>query len=869
MKKLSALVCVLFVLFARPAAAETAPGKRIVLPANVVPTHYDIRVVPDAPNLKFTGKVVIDVDIVAPTRDIVLNVADLTLAKVELSGESAAPKIKLDDKQQTATFTFASALPKGRRKLTIEYAGTIYEQASGLFALDYGAGEQKKRALFTQFENSDARRFVPCWDEPGVKATFALNVTVPANEMPVSNMPAAKTEKLAGGLKRVQFANSPKMSSYLLFLATGDFERVSRKVGKVDIGVVVKRGDRRRAAYALDATAKLLPFYEKYFGAPYPLPKLDLIAGPGSSQFFGAMENWGAIFYFESILLVDPKTSTERDRRGIYVTVAHEVAHQWFGNLVTMGWWDDLWLNEGFATWMSFKATDHFHPEWNVMLAMVDSKDRAMSRDARVGTHPIIQPILDVLQASQAFDTITYQKGAAVIRMLEDYVGADTFRAGVRKYIAAHAYGNAVTDDLWRALDAVSDADVTKIAHNFTLQEGIPLVRVAEGKTGVRLTQARFALDDSGKKPLAWNVPVIAREIGAKRAWRGAVSSEKPVDAPLASKAGVVVNADQSAYYRTQYEPALFAKLTDKFATLSAADQLGLVYDTRGLGYSGDAPLSNLLGLARQTSARMEPAVLIAVAERIAAIDRLYNGLPGQAAYRAYGRKVLRPVFAKVGWVPKRGESKNVVLLRQTLAEVLSELDDPEVVAYAKKLFAKSVKKPASVSAEDRRLALSITARHADAATWEQLHELAKTAPTATEKERYYEYLGHAVDQALAKRALALALSNDILPTTRPQIIATVADEYPELAFDFVLANREQVMNLIEPTARERYVPGLLGSGNDLSLVGKLKAYADKYIPEHARRAAEVTAGQISLNADVRAKRLPEVDRWIAANNGS
>lgn len=868
MKKLSALVCVLFVLFAWPSvAAESAPGKRIVLPKNVVPTHYDVAVTPDAPNLKFTGKVVIDLDIVTPTRDIVLNIADITLSKVEISGETAAPKIKLDDKQQTATFTFASTLPKGRRKLTIEYAGRIYEQASGLFALDYGTGKEKKRALFTQFENSDARRFVPCWDEPGIKSTYALTVTVPAGEMPISNMPAAKTEKVVGGLKRVQFASSPKMSSYLLFLATGDFERVSRKVGKVDIGVVVKRGDRKRATYALDATAKLLPYYEKYFGAPYPLPKLDLVAGPGSSQFFGAMENWGAIFYFESILLVDPKTSTERDRRGIYVTVAHEVAHQWFGNLVTMDWWDDLWLNEGFATWMSFKATEHFHPEWTPMLAMVDSKDRAMTRDARVGTHPIIQPIEDVLQASQAFDQITYQKGAAVIRMLEDYVGADAFRAGVRRYIAAHAYGNAVTDDLWRELDAVSDADVTKIAHDFTLQEGIPLIRVAEAGASVRLTQGRFALDDSGKKQLTWDVPVIARGIGAKAAWRGAVSSARPVDAP-AGKSGVVVNADQSGYYRTQYEPDLFAKVTAKFAALGAADQLGIVYDTRALGYSGDAPLSNLLGLAQQADARMDPSVLIAIAERISAIDELYDGLPTQAAYRAYGRKVLRPLFAKIGWTPKRGESKNTVLLRQTLAETLSKLDDPDVIAYAKTMFQKSLKKPAAVSAEDRRLALSIVARHADATTWEQLRELAKTAPTDVEKDRLYTYLGKAVDPSLARRALDLSMSNDILPTTRPEIISTVSEEYPELAFDFVVKNHQKVMDLIEPTARESYAAGILRSCMDEALISKLNAYAEKNIPPHARRAVQVTAGQISLNAKVRTKRLPELDKWIA-NNGS
>src|SRR5579875_2312602 len=413
-------------LAAAPVSAEAAAlpsSERIVLPEEVAPVSYDISVAPDPKALTFTGSVRIVVDVRRPTRSIELNAADIDFRRVRLDGGEAAPAVSLDAEHPTATFTFPAPVGAGRHTLSIDYSGKIYRQASGLFALDYDTPKGKARALFTQFENSDARRFVPSFDEPGLKATFKLTATVPAELMAVSNMPIASATPLAGGLKRVSFGVTPKMSSYLLFFGLGDFERVSRMVDGVDVGVIVKRGDTAQAGYALDAEAQILPYYNSYFGKPFPLPKLDLIAGPGSSQFFGAMGNWGAIFSFEGDLLVDPRISTEADKQNVYIVTAHEMAHQWFGDLVTMAWWDDLWLNEGFASWMENKVTDHFHPKWKVWLQELQAKQGAMQVDARDGTHPIITPIDDVQQASNAFDDITYQKGAAVIRTLESYLG--------------------------------------------------------------------------------------------------------------------------------------------------------------------------------------------------------------------------------------------------------------------------------------------------------------------------------------------------------------------------------------------------------------------------------------------------------------
>ncbi|MFO1187146.1 MAG: M1 family metallopeptidase [Alphaproteobacteria bacterium] len=513
---------------------------------------------------------------------------------------------------------------------------------------------------------------------------------------------------------------------------------------------------------------------------------------------------------------------------------------------------------------MAFKAAGHFHPEWMVTLGQVSSKDVSMARDSRVGTHAIVQPILDVLQASQAFDGITYRKGAAVINMLEDCVGADVFRDGVRAYIAGHAYGNTVTDDLWREVDKISPRKITEIAHDFTLQDGVPLIVATPSGNDVRLTQKRFALDESGKAAHSWRVPVIARVPGTAAPWRGIVAAQTPVTIPGASAAGVLLNVGQNGYYRAQYAPALFAKLAAGFKKLPPADQLGTLYDTRMLGYSGDAPLSNLLGLAEQSEPGMDRHVLATVADRLSAIDSFYRDLPSQGTLRAFGRKVLQPVLAQTGWDPKPGESENEPLLRATLLATLSEFDDPGVIGEARRLFAEYLQHPNGHSADKRRAMLEIVALHADNATWNQLHNLAKSTSDSIQKERYYGLLGHALDPELAARALALTLSDEVAVTTRPNIIGAVSVNNPDLAFDFAIAHLDTVMSWIEPSSATTFMPGIASNSLDPKIIPKLEAYAAAHIPASARRSVTVAEGAIRFNIMVREKRLPEVDRWLA-----
>jgi len=363
-------------LATQTAAAATAPA-RIVLPDSVTPSHYRIEIVPDAAALTFRGAVEIDLEVHRPTDRIVLNAQDLSVDSASVDGKRSAPELRYDENRQTLTVLAGHRIPPGAHRLSLTYHGRIYEQSSGFFALDYAVPGGKARALFTQFEDADARRFVPCWDEPGRKATFELSAVVPAKLMAVSNMPVAASEDLPGDLKRVRFAPTPRMSSYLLFFALGDFERVQRTVDGIDVGVIVKRGD-TDADFTLEAAAQALHYYNEYFGVPYPLPKLDLIAGPGASTVFGAMENWGAIFGFENEMLVDPRLSSEADRQRAYIVVAHEIAHQWFGDLVTMQWWDDTWLNEGLATWAEAPMVDGWRRSVDVELDAAAATQRAM-----------------------------------------------------------------------------------------------------------------------------------------------------------------------------------------------------------------------------------------------------------------------------------------------------------------------------------------------------------------------------------------------------------------------------------------------------------------------------------------------------------
>jgi aminopeptidase N len=860
-----------------PVVVSTAELATTQLPRGVTPSHYDVSITPHAKSMNFDGQVTVTVEVMKPTTSITLNAIDMTFSKVSLTSLKnkmafAAPKVSVDAQAQTATFTFDHALPPGPYKLAMTYAGKIGTQANGLFAIDYDTAAGKKRALYTQFENSDARRFIPSWDEPAYKATFNLDVTVPSDEMAVSNMPAASKKDLGNGMTEVTFQPSPKMSTYLLFFGLGEFDRATTMSDGTEIGVITQKGKTGQAKFALESAKTILHEYNDYFGVPYPLPKLDNIASPGSSQFFSAMENWGAIYTFEYSLLMDPAISTESDKQRIFSTAAHEMAHQWFGDLVTMRWWDDLWLNEGFASWMEARTTDKLHPEWHTSLDAVGTREGAMSRDAVATTHPVVQHVDTVEQASQAFDTITYAKGQAVINMLEVYVGPDKWREGVRSYIKAHAYGNTVSDDLWKAVQAAAGKPVTQIAHDFTLQPGIPLIRVASsacsnGNTTLTLTQGEFTKDRPNKTPLRWHVPVIAKSIDRGAEARTVVDGSATLVVPGCGP--VLVNAGQSGYYRTLYTPAEFAAIKGEFNKLAPIDQLGLMGESWALGMAGLQPASTYLDLAQKTPTDADPQIWADIAGTFSGLHFYYRGDQArQDRFDAFALKQLKPVFARVGWAAKPGEGDPTTILRTELIGVLANLGDTEVIKEAQRRVAAAQTNPTAVPTALRRTLYGVVARNADAATWDKLHAMAKAETSALVKDGLYRLLATAKDDALAQRALAMAITDEPGATNSAGMIRTVGYEHPEMAWDFAMSHRPEIDKLVDATSSSRYYPGIGGSSNDPAMVDKIKAYADAYIAKSSRRAADTVIADIQYRQMVRKERLPAIDAWLVRNGG-
>lgn len=864
-------------LSAQPVAAPAATEVTTQLPRTARPSHYAVEVTPHADTMSFDGKVRIDIDVLAATDRIVLQAVNMRFTHATLApakGKLLAATVSVDAAGQTATFAFAKPLAPGKYVLSTEYSGKINTQANGLFALDYATPDGQKRALYTQFENSDARRFIPSWDEPDYKATFDLTVIAPAAQMAVSNMPVAKSEDIGGGLKRVTFGTTPKMSTYLLFFGLGDFDRATLAgPGGTEIGVIAQKGKVDQARFALEAGRDVLAEYNDYFGTAFPLPKLDNIAAPGRSQFFSAMENWGAIFTFEYSLLLDPSISNVSDQQRVFTVAAHEIAHQWFGDLVTMAWWDDLWLNEGFATWMEGRTTQKLHPEWDIDHADAAYTSRgAMGRDAYATTHPVVQHVATVEQASQAFDGITYGKGSAVIGMLEDYVGAEQWRAGVRNYIKAHAYGNAVTDQLWAEVDkAAPGKQFTQVAHDFTLQPGVPLIKASArceaGKTVVALEQGEYTVDRPGKTPLHWHVPVAVRG-GDGNVVRTLVDGQGSVTLPGCS-GPVLVNAGQKGYYRTLYAPAQFKALAAGFATLPVVDQLGVMMDAGALATVGLQPEADLLDLTAKVPLDASPDLWLQVAGTLGGIDDLYEGdAKQQAAWRKYALSRLSPKFARLGWENRDGDSAQVKQLRARLIGTLGTLGDQNVVAEARRRFAAFQADPASLSPDMRRTVLGIVARNADAALWDQLHAMAKKETSSMIRDQYYSLLAAPKDEALAKRALDMALTDEPGATNSAGMISSVSREHPELAFDFAVAHREQVDTLVDSTSRARYYP-MLGAGSSKpEMADKIQAFAEKYIAESSRRDAQTAVTGIQTRVKLRAQRRPQIDAWLKQQRG-
>jgi aminopeptidase N len=847
------------------------------LPSTVVPEHYDLFVRPDPRFfvssdllLRFEGSVSIKIRVDQPTSEVTLNAAELQLHHAILDGDQSAAII-LNELKQTVTLVFERPIAAGMHALSIDYSGKIYLGAQGLFVSEYDTLEGRRRLLLTQFEAGDARRFIPCWDEPARKATFTVAVAAPKDKLAVSNMPIEVVSQLDDERVYVRFQKTPKMSSYLLFLCVGDLERMSGVNGATILSVVAKKGSAKDGMFALESAKKLLGFYNEYFGVPFPLPKLDMIAAPGAGGF-SAMENWGAILYFEDQLLLNPEWSTESNRQRVFVVIAHEMAHQWFGNLVTMEWWDNLWLNEGFASWMESKATDHFYGDWMNWLQSELDLQRAMRQDAKITTHPVVQPVLSVEQA--AFDDITYRKGRAVIRMLENYVGPTAFQNGVQAYMKRYSYKNTVTDNLWDELEKASGKKIKEIADDFTNKPGIPLIAVesvAAGADGVAVNvrQKRFGVDESANEPAEWTVPVYASAAGsADPPVLSLVKGDRTTTISVPGSPPIKLNAGQTVYYRVKYGGA-FAELAKAFDRISPADQLGLLNDSWALGEAGVAPISDYLDLTLKLTPAIDRVVCREIIETLLTIDSLYGPGAQRDSLRDYARKLLKPVFDSIGWDRKKSEQSNETVLREILIAALAQLGDQEVKVEADKRFrayAGPPVEPAALPAIIRRPVLQAAALSADKGLYDAMYDLAKSTTDSFGKDQLFVALAWVEDETLAQQTLKIALGDDPAKTTGPKMIQGVAVGHPDLAWQFALANREKITERLDEMQRSKFVPGLTATSRSAKVLEELERYIAEKVPEVTRKSVERYVADLKFRLRVVERLLPEIDKWLASH---
>jgi len=787
-----------------PFSFDTAYGR---LPKNVVPLDYSVAVTPKPSDLTLSGKETVVLQFRQASASIVFNSLHEVLQDVRLDGKPVAGVVSSDE-QQLTTITLKHPAAPGRHSLSFSYTGKMETGPRGMFAQPYVKPDGGKDLLVsTKFESTDARRMFPCWDEPAFRATFRLTATVPAAWAVISNMPIAK-RVVHGESATTTFERSPKMPTYLMEFSAGDLAQIGGGSGKVKLGVWAVRGQEQDGAVALANAQQILADYSDYFGYAFPLPKLDSIAVPGG--FSGAMENWGAITYNDQLLLITP-SSTIRNRQSVFSVQAHEMAHQWNGDLVTMGWWDDIWLNESFASWRSAKETDLRNPSWKWWEGEDEQKEHAMRADARITSHAIQQHVTDELQVTNAFDpAITYNKGQAVLRMFEAYLGPDTFRDGVRGFMKAHAFSNANSTDLWNALSAASGRDVGEIAAGWIEQPGFPLVSVAAscdavGKRSISLSQQRFLLHGSDSNPSHWSVPLQIRS-GADGTPQtllltqaGQTAEAGRCDQPLS------VNAGALGYYRAAYDEATLQANTRDFGTLPDADRIALLDDQWALVEAGQQKLPAYLALASAMGADLDERAWNQITDALGTIEYDERGTPGHEAFAAYVRSIIKPVAERLGWDAKADETPGLQKLRRTVIEDLGSWGDPDVIAEARKRFAAFVADRSAITPDDQPMVLAIVARSADAAAFKQLHAVAKSAGNETEMRRYYSALMQVRDPQLAAQSAQIAVSPEIPPqagSARLGLLVDLNDENPQLAWATFTQNNDMLM-----APQGRYAP--------------------------------------------------------------
>jgi aminopeptidase N len=764
------------------------------LPAGIHPEAYRLTLTPDLQAATFTGSETIDVVLEAPSRTITLNAADIRFGEVKAYVSSlAADKdpqiatITLDEAKEQATFSFPKELPAGAVTLAIQYTGILNGQLRGF----YLSKTKARNYAVTQFEPTDARRAYPSFDEPALKATYDITLIIDTADTAISNtnLVSDKPGPVAGK-HTLHFAPTPKMSTYLVAFLVGDFKCTEGKSDGVPIRACATPDKVELTKFAVESAKYVLHYYDTYFGIKYPMPKLDMVALPDFEA--GAMENFGCITYRETDLLIDSKTAAVPAKKRVAEVVAHEMAHQWFGDMVTMRWWDNLWLNEGFATWMETKPITQWHPEWNFPQDVAQDLDNTLNLDAQKTTRTIRATADTPAEINEMFDGISYGKGGAVLGMVENYLGEEVFRQGVHNYLQAHMYANATAEDFWNAQTSTSHQPVDKIMSSFIDQPGVPLLTLSERQAaGVPISQSRFFLTPAPDRSAAksagaaqqWTIPVCIKTSG-----KPICHTLTPDDSilPIPADIGVpflYANAVGKGYYRTAYTSAQFSDIVAKAETaLTPPERIGLLGDRFALVRSGQGTVGDYLNLVLALKQDPDATVLSSLQRRIGKINSDIATDEDRIQLDAVLRRQFGPVYAALG-APEKNESYDRQQLRGILFELLGIAKDPAVLAQAKQLtdraYAVGSKTDKTLDPTLSDAAVLLTTTNGDAALYEKILAVSKDPSDPGQQADALHTLARFRDPALVNRTLDYAVSGQVRNQDSWTILATL------------LANRE------------------------------------------------------------------------------
>ena len=847
------------------------------LPEVAVPDNYVLSFAPDFSKDNFTGDETIHIRVLKPTSQIVLNAVDIDFQNVSISSGGTAQKATAtpDKEKEMVALAVARTLQPGPATIHIKYTGILNSEMRGFYL---GKDDEGRKYASTQFEATDARRAYPSFDEPAYKATFDISVIADKGLTAISNNKVlSDTAGPDEGKHTVKFATTAKMSAYLVALVVGNFEYVEGSADGIPIRVYATPGKKQLGNFSLEAAEAIMRYYNHYFGIKYPYGKLDLVGIPDFSA--GAMENTGCITFREVALLVDEHAAVDL-KKEISLVIAHEMAHQWFGDLVTMQWWDDVWLNEGFATWMESKPVEAWKPEWNVQLDDVNGGEHSLDADALANTRPIHQPADTPAQILESFDEIAYEKAATVLRMIEASVGPDTFRAGVNEYLKQHAYGNATSADFWNAQTKVSKKPVDKIMATFVQQAGAPIISVktqCEGNsTSVALAQQRYFFDrglfNAGSKEV-WEIPVCMKAGGEKEAAKCELLTQKQQSFGLTGCAPrVMANAGATGYYRSSYQPEAIRAMAKEIETaFTPAERIVLLSDEWAMVRVGQQPIGDYLVLAEGLQSDRNRAVLDQLLDRLHYIgDRVVNE-SDQPVYQAWVRGLLAPIAKDVGWQDKPGDSDEQKSLRAQLMLTMGLTGrDPETLAQARRITDQALQNPASVDRELAFPALQVAALNGDAALYDRIFASLKNAKTP---EDYYELqlaLAAFSDLKLLERTLQYAISPDVRSQDALQLIGRVGQNPAgeRLSWNFVVSHWSDVEKVGGPFANLE-VAASVGDFCDAGLRDEVKEFFSAHTSGAGDRTLKQSLEKINYCIDLKSQQSEKLAGWLGRQGNS